>query len=291
MTSPEHDAAAGPNAAQIAYWNDVAGPKWTGLGAAIDARMAAVQDLLIASAGVKPGQSVLDVGCGMGTTTLACADRVGVSGQVVGIDVSTPMLEVARRRVAERGFANVSLLEADAQTYRFAAQCFDRIVSRFGVMFFADPVAAFRNLQRAMRPGARLSFVCWAPLAENAHWRIPLEIVSQALGAPVAEPEQTPGPLALSDVTHLRDILEGAGFHGAKVSTEAVFVIGTAPEEEARLACHMGPSARLVQERVPSEAVHDAICRRIAEALSPYVSGGKTILPASVHLVTAERAC
>ncbi len=290
MSSAAPAAAASPNAAQIEYWNLVAGPRWVGIGAGLDNRMARVHERLLAAASIGAGQSVLDVGCGTGTTTLACAERVGNAGRVTGIDVSTPMLEAARRRIAGRGLANVSLIEADASLHPFAPHGFDRIVSRFGVMFFADPVSAFRNLFAAMRTDGQIAFVCWAPLADNPFWRIPVEIAERAVGPRAPEPERAPGPMAFSDVTWVRFILESAGFRRVGVATEAVSIIGETPDEEAGFACRMGPAARLIEERAPSAALRDSICREIATSFAPFAAAGTTLLPATVHVVTAARA-
>jgi SAM-dependent methyltransferase len=293
MTSERSEIAGGPNAAQFDYWNQVAGPKWVRLAETIDARLQPILALLLEAAAVRPGERVLDVGCGAGTSTLAVAEQVGASGQVFGIDIAEPMLEVARRRVAERGLGNVSLLKADAQTHVFGPEPFDRVVSRFGVMFFADPVAAFRNLRGAMRPGGQLCFVCWAPLAENPHWRIPLEIVARQLGPPASKPARAPGPMAFSDAAYLRGILEGAGFPAPRIAAQTVPLVGTSPDEEAALACVMGPSGNLLEERAAPEPLREQLRREIAEAFLPFAADAagstKMLLPASVYLVSAER--
>ncbi len=130
------EASTGPNAAQYEYWNKVAGPRRVGWGGFVERRVRAANDLLLARSAVAPGERVLEVGCGTGAATLPLAEAVGDSGRVVGIDLSEPMLAVARRHVAESGRRNISLLHADAQVYGFEPDSFDLIASRFGVMFF-----------------------------------------------------------------------------------------------------------------------------------------------------------
>jgi ubiquinone/menaquinone biosynthesis C-methylase UbiE len=149
------------NIAQREYWNNVAGPRWVGSGGFVEARTRGVNDLLLARSAIAPGESVLEIGCGTGATTVPLAEAVGQHGRVVGVDISEPMLTGARRRTAASGLGNITLVQADAQTYRFEADRFDLITSRFGVMFFADPVAAFGNLLPAAQRGGRLCFASW----------------------------------------------------------------------------------------------------------------------------------
>jgi len=187
------------NTAQHEFWNTVAGPRWVLLGGLVERRVRAVNDLLLARSEVAAGESVLEIGCGTGAATVPFAQAVGEHGRVVGVDISEPMLAGARKRIAESGLGNVSLIEADAQFHPFEPDRFDLITSRFGVMFFADPVAAFRNVLPAARPGGRLCFACWAPLEENKHWLIPYEVALRRLGPPAPSDPRAPGPLALSD--------------------------------------------------------------------------------------------
>ncbi len=157
------------NAAQQEYWNTVAGPRWVGLEGFVERRVGAVNDLLLRHSAVDAGEQVLEIGCGTGAFTVPLSEAVGDRGQVVGADISDAMLAGARKRIAESGRRNVSLMQADAQTHEFEPGRFDLIASRFGVMFFSDPAAAFTNLRSAARPAGRLCFACWGPLAENRH--------------------------------------------------------------------------------------------------------------------------
>jgi SAM-dependent methyltransferase len=161
--------------------------------------MRAFNDLLLARSDIAPGENVLEIGCGTGATTVPLAEAVGQRGRVVGVDRSEPMLAGARQRVAESLLGNISLTRADAQVHRFEAGRFDLITSRFGVMFFADPVAAFSNLLPAARPGGRLCFICWGPLEENEHWLIPYEVALRHLG--------TPAPTRLMRLARWRSVI------------------------------------------------------------------------------------
>ena len=279
------------NTAQHEYWNTIAGPRWVGLGGFVERRVRAVNDLLLVRSQVAVGESVLEIGCGTGAATVPFAEAVGERGRVVGVDISEPMLAGARKRIAESGLRNISLLQADAQVHPFDLARFDLIASRFGVMFFADPAAAFRNLLPAARPGGRLCFACWGPLEENQHWLIPYEVARRHLGPPAPQPPHGPGPLAFSDQAYVRSVLERAGFADVEIKRETPYIIGSTPEEEADYACIMSPAGRLIDEKKPDDAVREKIRREMIEAFAAYARGKPMLLPSTVFVVTAQRPC
>lgn len=274
------------NEKQIIYWNEVAGPKWVKIGDAMDARLAAINELLLAKADAAPGEAVLDIGSGIGVSALSFADAVTPSGHVTGIDVSVPMIEIARARAA--GHPHLTFLQADAQTHDFAAQKFDLLTSRFGVMFFEDPVAAFVNLRSAMAPGGRLCFICWGPLADNPHWKIPFDIVAAELGLPEPKPPHAPGPLAFSDRNYLLDVLEKSGFSEILITPTAVPIIGESLEAEVGIACVMGPSGALLDEKQADDETRARLSRATAIALQPFLDPDGLRLPATAFVVTAK---
>jgi len=280
----------GANAAQREYWNTVAGPRWVGLAGFVEKRVEKVNDLLLARSAVRSGEKVLEVGCGTGAATVPLAEAVGDAGEVVGIDISQPMLAAARERISQRGHPNITLLQGDAQVYPFRSNQFDLIASRFGVMFFADPTAAFRNLFGATRAGGRLCFACWAALEENRHRLIPYDVALRYLGPPAPKPPRAPGPLAFSDPEYVRTVLEGAGYEGIEIRRETPDIIAASPSEEAEHACLMGPSGRLIDEKKPEDSVRDLIKREMTEAFAAYAKGGEMVLPSTIFLVTARRS-
>jgi SAM-dependent methyltransferase len=272
------------NADQLEYWNTVAGPRWVGLAGFVEKRVQKVNDLLLTRSAIKPGEKVLEVGCGTGAATVPLAEAVGDTGEVVGIDISEPMLAGARDRISQSGLRNITLLRADAPNR------FDLIASRFGVMFFADPVAAFQNLLGAMRPAGRLCFACWAALEENRHWLIPYEVALRHLGPPAPKPPHAPGPMAFADPEYLRSVLERAGYEAIEIRRETPEILGASPREEAEHACIMGPSARLIDEKQPQESVRELIKQEMTEAFVAYAKGEEMVLPSTIFLVTARRA-
>src|SRR5438309_2126518 len=200
------------NAAMRRYWNTVAGPRWVASPGFRERRNEESLALLLARLGLVGGESVLEIGCGTGALTVPVAEAVGEAGRLVAVDISEPMLGAARQRVGERGLRNVTLLHGDAQVFALEPAAFDLATSRMGVMFFADPAAAFRNIASALKPGGRLVFACWAPLAENRHWLISYDIALRHLGPAAAEPTHEPGPLAFGNPDYIREVLAAAGF-------------------------------------------------------------------------------
>jgi len=268
------------NEKQAAYWNEIAGPKWVKTGGAMEARLAAINDLLLTTAAPKPGEFILDIGCGTGTTARPFA---AAGAYVTGIDISVPMLAAAR---AQGG--NITYLEADAQTHDFGHKKFDAMISRFGVMFFSDPVAAFKNLHRALADHGRLTFICWAPLADNPHWQIPFDIARARLGEPTPRHPQAPGPLAFADAGYVNSTLTDAGFTNIAITPTAVPIIGASLEEETQIACLFGPAGALIEEKKPDDTTRAELLETISQALAPFKTATGLSSPATVHVVTAK---
>lgn len=280
------------NHRQAAYWNVDIAQKWIDHQAALDLRFRAITDLLIERARPAPGERVIDVGCGTGATLLAVAPRVTPGGSVLGVDISAPMLEVARRRVGAAGLSPVEFAQVDVQTHRFEPHRFDLALSRFGVMFFSDPVAAFTNLRSALRPGGRLAFVCWTDLGTNPFFCLPLEVAVRRLGPEEEERSpRAPGPFAFSEADYVHEILAAARFQDIRIDrVEAAIETPTGPDEEAAFACNIGPAARLVRERSGDdpEAAIAALQPEIAAALARFATADGMRIPAIVSMVTAH---
>jgi SAM-dependent methyltransferase len=240
------DAAdAGPNAAQALYWNESAGPTWVRLQAALDAQIRDVGLAAMAALAPAAGERLLDIGCGCGDTTLELAGRVGAAGKVLGADISAPMLAVARQRAA--GLANVSFAQADAQVHPF--EPVDAIYSRFGVMFFADPAAAFANLRRALRPGGRVAFVCWRSPAENPVLTAAMAAAAPLLPEPPPPPDPiAPGPFAFADKDRVAGILRAAGFTNVSIEPHNSKMGWPDVETGLSLALFIGPLGALLRQ-------------------------------------------
>jgi SAM-dependent methyltransferase len=278
------------NPAQAEYWNSTPVEQWVAYQAALDARFVAISEGLFARAAIRRGERVVDVGCGTGATTLEAAEQVGARGAVLAVDISEPLLTVARRRSAAHGHGHVRFLRADAQNHRFEPAAHDLLVSRFGVMFFSDPVAAFGNLRTALRPGGRLALVCWAALERNPWLALPLAAGVRRLGPPDPQPPRAPGPLAFSESGYVEEILAAAGFAEVTIDSATVRLHGAASAaEEADFACLLGPLARLLQGREPDPPTRALIIEEVTASFRPYESATGVLVPATVHYVQARR--
>ncbi|MBV9115949.1 MAG: class I SAM-dependent methyltransferase, partial [Acetobacteraceae bacterium] len=238
------------HAQQVAFWNGPGGERWVAGQAQMEAMLAPVADALIAHASVRQGETVLDVGCGYGVTALVLAQAVGPKGRVIGLDVSAPMLALARARSA--GVANIEWIEADAATHAFAPASVDLVFSRFGVMFFGDPAAAFANLRRALRPGGRLVFACWRTAEENPWIQVPAKAVFAHVPPPPRPGPEDPGMLSFGDPARVRRILTQAGF-GAPRFTKLDLTIdlggGQGLEDATAQALSMRPVSEVLLDQ------------------------------------------
>jgi SAM-dependent methyltransferase len=272
-------------------WKDQAGSKWVQQQERTDAQLEMLGLAAIEKLAPAEGERALDVGCGAGQTLLQLAERVGSRGSVVGVDVSGPLLERARERVVAGGFSQVELVMGDAGSERFERP-FDLVFSRFGVMFFDEPVAAFSNLRAALRPGGRLGFVCWQAADLNPWATVPLAAarsVAPAQPPPaIFEPGQ-PGPFYFADAAFIRRVLEGAKFDAIVIEPrEFSSRLGGALtlDEAVDFVFEIGPTARFLAEADP--ALAPAMRSAVRDALASFVTDDGVRAPMRTWIVTAR---
>ncbi|OYV55174.1 MAG: hypothetical protein B7Z71_13290, partial [Acidocella sp. 21-58-7] len=242
-------------------------------------------DLLLTKAALQAGEAILDVGCGTGPTSIRAARQLAANGSVTGIDISETMLNVARQNTA--GQNNLEFLLADAETYRFHPASYNALISRFGNMFFGNPVAAFSNLRTSLTLGGRICFICWAPLSDNPHWHIPFEIVTAALGPAAPRPPHAPGPMAFADPTYVHGIMADAGFTNIAITPHHVPIIGNDIETESQIACSLGPASALLDEKQANPATRMRLREEISSAFTQFDQADGLKLPATIFVITA----
>jgi SAM-dependent methyltransferase len=284
LTSPNAPA----NAEEIRRWNEVCAASWLANQARIDRMLDALGRAALAAAAPQTGEAVLDVGCGAGASTLALARAVGAGGLVTGVDPAAPLLARARERAAEEGLRHVAFVEADAQTHAFEPAAFELLFSRFGVMFFADPAAAFRNLARALRPGARLAFVCWQALDRNPWLGVPMAAAARVVPLPPRPAPGAPGPFAFADAERVRGVLEAAGFESVSAQDERGDVLLDEELEAAtEFVLALGPAASALREA--GAGARERATPEVRAALEPFAGPAGVRLPFAAWIFRARR--
>jgi SAM-dependent methyltransferase len=277
------NATRQPDGGQTKLWNGPSGRAWVEEQELLDAMFQPMEDLLVEAVSAGAGRRVLDVGCGTGSTTLAVARRLGAQGRCTGIDISEPMLAAARAR-SEREGIPADFIRADAQTHAFEPASFDMIISRFGVMFFDDPVQAFANLRRASKEGATLRFIAWRSPSEN-----PFMTTAERAAAPLlpnlpARRTDGPGQFAFADERRVRGILEESGWAG--IDIQPLDVACTFPEKElVRYLTRLGPVGQILHE--VDERTRNQVIETVRAAFEPYVHGAEVRYTAACWSVGA----
>lgn len=272
---------------QFEHWNGPGGLRWVNEQERLDRVFAPLSAAAIAAAAPQPGERVVDVGCGCGGTTLQLAEHVGAAGSALGVDISAPMLALARQRAAQR--SNARFEQADAASYAFAGDA-DLLFSRFGVMFFGDPPSAFANLRRALRPGGRLCLMCWRPAAENAWYTLLLRAAERVLNhTPPPPVPGAPGPFSLASAEHTRALLEHAGFQtvALRAFDTEIEVSTTGLDEAIAFALDASPIARLLLEYPHDPDARAKATAAVRAVLEAHQHGQRIALGAAVWLVTA----
>lgn len=276
------------NQDQKNYWSTGPGQSWIAKDAILTKLMRPVTLGLVARAQVSQTDRVLDVGCGTGSTSVEFSKATGGRGRVVGTDISEPFLDQARANAQNSKAHNVTFTLADAQTYDFPEAGFDHLVSRFGVMFFADPVAAFSNLRRALAPGSRVTMACWGPAALNPWFKVPRDVAISHLGKVADANPRAPGPMAFADKSYVMDVLQSAGF--TRVHGELAQVDLCPPDnvgEAARLATELGPAVRVIKELDGTPDDVQAITSDIKTAFQRFMTTDGMRVPAAVWYYSA----
>ena len=268
------------NEEQIEYWNDKAGLKWTQQQDAMDQMMAPATSLLIDAAAIASRERVLDIGCGTGETTLIAVEA---GADVTGVDVSEPMLNLARSRVDGRA----EMLLTDASEYH-ADEGFDLILSRFGVMFFEDPVAAFSIIRTNLKPGGRMVFACWQSPKVNQWVMVPMQAIKPFLPeTPEADPH-APGPFAFADAERVKDILTQAGFGDVSITPHSIDLCmshSDGTEGAIDFASQVGPAARALAE--VDDDVKPLMLKALEKAFAPHDDNGRVTLSGGIWIVRA----
>jgi len=269
---------------QATYWNEEGGARWVHHIDGVEAMLEPLSARLLERVAAQGGEKVLDIGCGGGITSAAIARAVGDEGRVTGLDVSKVILDVARRRYAHVG--NLDFLLADAGSHVFAPASYDVLTSRFGVMFFHDPHAAFANLRQALKSTARLCFLCWRRLDENPWMGLAAAAAFTVLPPPPKPEPGAPGPFAFAKRERVSDILGAAGFGAIEFeAVDSPIDLGSLDDAMEWLT-NMGPAAQPLREA--NEDHRAAALDAMREALGNAGTGGRVVLNGATWVVSAK---
>ncbi len=274
----------------VERWKGEEGAHWVDEAARYDTMNRAFGEAMLDSANLQPGERVLDVGCGNGATTIEAATRVRPGGVALGVDLSSPMLALARHRAAAAGADEAEFLQADVQTHAFSEGEHDVIVSRFGVMFFDDPHAAFANLARALRPGGRMVFASWQDMTRSEWIMVPGAAAAEYVGLPEGIAPDAPGPFGLADPDRIREILDRAGFTAVTMEelTRPMRIGDDVDDVEAFFTGSLPLVRKLLATAPPDKAA--AAIDAARKALEPYAGPEGVVMNENgAWLVKAER--
>jgi len=278
------------NADMNEFWNGAGGEKWLRFQDTMDINLKPFGHKAITAANILPGETVLDIGCGCGDTTFELARLVGSSGQVLGLDISQPLLARAEALSESTAEKNIMFKCGDAQEFAFAESTFDLLFSRFGVMFFDNPVTAFSNLQKSLKPGGRLTFICWQPLMKNEWVKTSLKVVARHISLPAPSGPEEPGPMSFGDPKRVARILKASGFSDICINAcDTAFTVGRDLDEAVAFLTQMGPAAAAISQSEVDEKEKVKIARDMQQTLQQFATKAGITLSAATWIVSAKR--
>jgi len=271
----------------IEYWNGEAGQKWVDQSDRLDSMLAPFADKVLEAAAIRPGERALDIGCGAGALTLSATERAGGEAGSLGVDVSEPLLALARKRAADAGSPS-RFEHADASAYETPDKL-DLMISRFGVMFFEDPSTAFANIRGQVRDGGRMAFICWQALQLNDWAFAPFQAALPLLKEAPPMPDPTaPGPFAFADKDRLAQLLGDAGWRDISIDPfePQMALPGDDVESSAEFMLKLGPLSRLIEAQDLDPApFREVVIKRLGENVR---EDGRVALRSACWLVRAN---
>jgi len=252
----------------------------------MDEKLKPVSDILFESIGIPEGRKFLDIGCGAGSTTIRLGGLVSSCASVTGIDISEPMVSFAREKA--KAIDNVDFVLGNAQTYEFGPDKFDGVLSRMGVMFFANPIQAFSNIHSALNRGAFLTFACWAPVEEGELTDLLLRTALKHTGKPHNDPGTAVGPDAFNDKEHVKSILSSSGFSNLSIKTLKIQSRARmSPEEDASVNMEIGCAQRIMVDAEADDVTRERIYEELLTISKEHQDGDYVGYDRSIHVVSA----
>ena len=276
------------NDEQFEFWNEGIGQWWVDEDESMNERLSILTEELFLKSNIKKDDKVLDIGCGGGQTTFEVSEMVGENGYVLGADISKILLDLAKSKYAST--KNLEFKYCDVQNYKFRENSFNKVISRFGVMFFENPIEAFKNIYNAIQEGGSLNFVCWTNVMENEFFTDPTNIVIRHLNKDFPEITRSPGPLAFSEEKYINEILSNSGFKNIKVEkVYSLITTNDSPEKNGELLLNIGSGGRLLADANLSKKELSVIRDEMVEISQKRQKNGKITYKACLNYVSATK--
>ena len=276
------------NIEQFEYWNEKSGPKWVKLDDSLNERFSILTRELFSRANIDKNDRVLDVGCGGGETSFQISKLVGNNGYVMGADISETLLHFAKRK-----FSNIDHLDfnvCDVQNYKFGKNSFDKVTSRFGIMFFENPIEAFKNIHFSLKNNGSLNFVCWSNMIENEFFTEGIDIIGEYTKKTLSPSTKNPGPFAFSDKSYIEEILKFSGFQDIKIDAVRTFIsTKDTVEKDVEILLNIGPRAKMLTEANLSYEKKLTIKNEIKKLCRKRQKNSEITYEASLHYVSAVK--
>ena len=276
------------NEEQFELWNEGIGKKWVEEDDSMNERLSILTKELFLRLNINRGDKILDIGCGGGQTSFEASEIVGENGYVVGADISKILLDLAKSKYANT--KNLEFKLCDVQNYEFRENSFNKVISRFGVMFFENPIEAFKNIYDSLQEGGSLNFVCWTNVMENEFFTDPTNIIIRHLNKDFPEITRSPGPLAFSEEKYINEILSNSGFKNIKVEkVYSLITTNDSPEKNGELLLNIGSGGRLLADANLSKKELSVIRDEMVEISQKRQKNGKITYKACLNYVSATK--
>ena len=276
------------NDEQFEFWNEGIGQWWVDEDESMNERLSILTEELFLKSNIKKDDKVLDIGCGGGQTTFEVSEMVGENGYVLGADISKILLDLAKSKYAST--KNLEFKYCDVQNYKFRENSFNKVISRFGVMFFENPIEAFKNIYNSLQEGGSLNFVCWTNVMENEFFTDPTNIIIRHLNKDFPEITRSPGPLAFSEEKYINEILSNSGFKNIKVEkVYSLITTNDSPEKNGELLLSIGLGGRLLADANLSKKELSVIRDEMVEISQKRQKNGKITYKACLNYVSATK--
>ena len=276
------------NEEQFELWNESMGKKWAEEDDSMNERLSILTKELFLRLNISRGDKILDIGCGGGQTSFEASEIVGENGYVVGADISKILLDLARSKYPNT--KNLEFRLCDVQNYEFRENSFNKVISRFGVMFFENPIEAFKNIYNSLQERGSLNFVCWTNVMENEFFTDPTNIIIRHLNKDFPEITRSPGPLAFSEEKYINEILSNSGFKNIKVEkVYSLITTNDSPEKNGELLLSIGLGGRLLADANLSKKELSVIRDEMVEISQKRQKNGKITYKACLNYVSATK--